>query len=129
MAVKRFAELRFLGKTKAAGWYRRSFRYYDDEKLITSSFFYALTSTFFLGVFLIKYRVEFLLSMPFLAGLFTWYLKLGFKANSPAQYPEKLYKERAFLFYCLLLAALLMILALWPVHSMQWFLKNSFITQ
>jgi decaprenyl-phosphate phosphoribosyltransferase len=67
MATKRFAEYRFINDPQLAGLYRRSFKYYTEESLLISMFFYALTSAFFLGIFLIKYRVELLISFPFFA--------------------------------------------------------------
>ena len=99
MAIKRYAEYRFIGDSERAGLYRQSFRYYTEERLLVSAFFYALTSAFFLGVFLVKYRIEFLLAMPFLAMLFTWYLKIGMRTDSVTQKPEHLYKERTFALY------------------------------
>jgi decaprenyl-phosphate phosphoribosyltransferase len=72
--------------------------------------FYALSAAFFLGVFLIKYRIEFLLCMPFLALLFAWYLVIGMRAQSPAQHPERLYRERSFLAYVGLLGVLITLL-------------------
>ena len=110
MAIKRYAEYRFIGSPELAGQYRRSFRYYTEESLLASAFFYALCSAFFLGVFLIKYRIEFLLSMPVLAFLFTWYLVIGMRAQSPAQNPEKLYRERPFLLYVAALGCLVVLL-------------------
>lgn len=107
MAVKRFAEYRFIDTADTAGRYRRSFQYYTEEKLLISSFFYALCSAFFLGIFLIKYRIEFVISFPFLALLFAWYLAIGFRAQSAAQTPEKLYKERKFVAYVMLVVAVL----------------------
>jgi 4-hydroxybenzoate polyprenyltransferase len=99
MAIKRFAEYRFIGDPVRAGFYRRSFRFYTEERLLASALFYALCSAFFLGVFLIKYRIEFLVSMPFLALLFAWYLMIGMRAQSVAQSPEHLYRERPFVLY------------------------------
>lgn len=110
MAVKRYAEYRSIGDPAVAGRYRRSFQYYTEATLLVSSFFYALSSSFFLGVFLIKYRIEFLVSMPFLALLFTWYLWIGLRAHSPAQAPEKLYQERFFMLYLAALVALIVVL-------------------
>lgn len=105
MAIKRFAEYRFIDDPNAAGLYRRSFQFYTEEKLLVSSFFYALSSAFFLGIFLIKYRVEFLLSFPLFALLFAWYLHIGLKPHSPTQTPEKLYKETGFILYVIVLSA------------------------
>jgi len=103
MAVKRYAEYRFIDDPIRAGLYRRSFRYYSEKKLLLSSFFYALSSAFFLGIFLIKYRVEFLLSFPLFALLFVWYLYIGMKPFSPAQNPEQLYQEKKFICFVLVL--------------------------
>ena len=110
MAIKRYAEYRFINNPELAGQYRRSFKYYTEETLLASAFFYALCSAFFLGVFLIKYRIEFLLSIPFLALLFTWYLVIGMRAQSPAQSPEKLYREKPFVLYVAALGGLIVVL-------------------
>jgi decaprenyl-phosphate phosphoribosyltransferase len=110
MAIKRYAEYRFIADPELAGRYRRSFRYYTQESLLASAFFYALVSAFFLGVFLIKYRIEFLLSMPFLALLFTWYLVIGMRAQSVAQSPENLYREGPFVAYVAALSLLIVAL-------------------
>jgi hypothetical protein len=61
--------------------------------------FYAVCSSFFLGIFLIKYRIEFLLTFPLFALLFTWYLAIGLKPDSGAQAPEKLYREGKFMVF------------------------------
>jgi len=106
MAVKRYSEFRYINDRENAGLYRRSFRFYSERSLLLSAMYYALTSALFLGVFLIKYRIELLLTIPFLALLFVWYLKIGMKDDSAAQKPEKLYTERAFMVYVLGVGAL-----------------------
>lgn len=97
MGTKRWSEYRRIGDPARAGLYRRSFRRYTEASLLLSSFFYALCAAFLIGVFLIKYRIELLLSFPFFAVLFAWYLAIGLKADSAAQAPEKLYREPAFM--------------------------------
>ena len=106
MAVKRYSEYRFIGSPERASLYRRSFQFYSEHSLLLSAVYYALTSALFLGVFLIKYRIELLLTIPFLALLFVWYLKIGMKHDSAAQKPEKLYQERAFMVYVLAVGVL-----------------------
>jgi decaprenyl-phosphate phosphoribosyltransferase len=110
MAVKRFTELRGIADREAAGRYRRSFRHYTEQSLLLSAFFYAICSAFFLGVFLIKYRIEFLLTFPLFSLMFTWYLAIGLKPNSAAQAPERLFTERVFIeyvgFVCVVVALL-----------------------
>jgi decaprenyl-phosphate phosphoribosyltransferase len=103
MAVKRYAEYRFIDDPERAASYRVSFATYTEDKLLLSAFFYALCAAFFLGVFLIKYRIEFLLSLPLFAILFTWYLALGMKPASATQTPEKLFREKPFMIFTLLL--------------------------
>lgn len=102
MGTKRYAEYRRIDNPLQAGLYRRSFQQYTENSLLLSSFFYALCSAFLIGVFLIKYRIELLLSFPFFAVLFTWYLGISLKADSAAQAPEKLYQEPAFMVFAAL---------------------------
>lgn len=107
MAVKRYSEFRFIGNRSQAGLYRKSFAHYREETLLLSAFFYALTASFLLGVFLIKYRVEFILCIPFISVLFVWYMHIGMLEESIAQTPEKLYRHRPLvLFVCFLIALL-----------------------
>ena len=119
MTVKRFAEYRFIADPQRAGNYRQSFAYYSEEKLLTAAFFFALCCAFFLGVFLIKYRIEFLLIFPFLALLFAWYLAIGLRPESPAQTPEKLYGERRFVLFVFALCALVALLLLVDIPVLQ----------
>ena len=94
MDVKRYAEYRMINDKSLASLYRKSFAYYSEEKLLCLALFYAMTAIFFVGVFLVKYRVEFVLIIPFLILLFVYYLHMSFKKDSAAQAPEKLYKEK-----------------------------------
>ncbi len=97
MSTKRFAEYRMINDSQVAGMYRKSFIYYTEKTLLGSSFFYALSATFFIGVFLIKYRIEHLLAMPVVFLLFTYYIMLSYKKDSAVQKPEKIYREKKLL--------------------------------
>ena len=110
MATKRYAEYRMIGDPKVAGLYRKSFSYYTENTLLISAFFYAMCSTFFIGVFMIKYRIEYLVAMPFVFGLFCFYLSIAFKPDSAVQKPEKLYKEKKLLLYIAVLCLILLLL-------------------
>ena len=110
MGTKRLAEYRMIGNPEVAGLYRKSFKYYTEKTLFGSSFFYALCATFFIGIFLIKYRIEYLLSMPVMFALFTYYVMMAFNEDSAAQKPEKLYKEKKLLALVVLFVAVLAIL-------------------
>lgn len=113
MGVKRFAEQRTAVQEQtdhALKLYRASFQHYTTESLLLSSFLYAQLAAFFLGVFLIKYRIEYLLVLPALAGLFTVYLWLGLRKGSPTQAPERLFKSRALITVVALVAVGLIVL-------------------
>ncbi len=98
MAMKRFAEYRLIGAEQAEA-YRVVFRRYNDVRLLVSASFYAVAFGLFLGIFLIRYRIELLVIVPFVAGMIAWYIHLGFLPESPAQYPERLHKQRGFMVY------------------------------
>jgi 4-hydroxybenzoate polyprenyltransferase len=97
MAIKRYSEYRRIDDPVRAALYRRSFARYSEQSLLLSGFFFALCSAFFTAIFLIKYRIEFLLTFPLIATLFTWYVAIGLKRDSAAQAPEKLHREVAFM--------------------------------
>lgn len=110
MAIKRYAEYLMISDKTQASLYRKSFKYYTDKSLLTTAFFYAMTSIFFIGIFLIKYRIELVLFMPFLIGLYCYYFYMSFDKDSAVQKPEKLYKERGLMAYLVLLIMLFIIL-------------------
>ena len=98
MAAKRYSEYREIVASRGRDVlvrYRASFAGYSEVTLNASCFIYGLLSTFFLAVFLTKYRVEYLLLVPAVIALFGYYLVLATRVNSTAQNPENLFRERA----------------------------------
>ena len=67
MALKRFSEYREIGDSGRAAAYRKSFRYYTERSLLSSVTFYASAAMLFFGAFLVRYRMELVLSFPFVA--------------------------------------------------------------
>jgi 4-hydroxybenzoate polyprenyltransferase len=126
MGCKRFAEYRFINDKEVAGLYRKSFQYYSETSLLISVFFYALTSTFFLGIFLVKHRIELLLTFPFFALLFSWYLRISFRHDSTAQRPEKLYTNWKFMIFIVLFFIFFMSLLFIRIEWLHFFLRNNF---
>jgi 4-hydroxybenzoate polyprenyltransferase len=94
MATKRFAEYRRIGDPARAAAYRKSFAVYDENRLMESLFFYAALFGMFAGVFMVRYRLELVLATPLVAYALAYYLHLGFKPDSPVQYPERLYRQK-----------------------------------
>jgi 4-hydroxybenzoate polyprenyltransferase len=117
MAVKRMAEYRHVADEASLASYRKSFRFYNEERLLGSIIFYSSSFAMFYGIFMIRYHIELICSIPFIAAFMGAYLHLGFLPDSPTQYPEKLYHQKWFVAYtafcCLVLVLLLF--ADWPL--------------
>jgi len=113
MGVKRLAEYRAVtarAGVEALARYRRSFARYTETSLTVSSFAYSQMAAFFLAVFLVKYRIEYLLSLPFFTLLFVSYLGLGLRTDSRVQSPETLFRDRGLVLSMALLLAALVVL-------------------
>jgi len=107
MAAKRLSEYREIVASHGAellARYRASFACYSEISLTVSCLTYAMLSVFFTAVFLIKYRIEYLLLVPVIIALFGYYLALSMKPDSSAQKPEKLFREKGLMALVLLLA-------------------------
>ncbi len=112
MGAKRLSEYRDITARigiEMLARYRRSFAHYSAENLIVSCFLYAMISAFFLAVFLIRYRLEYLVAFPFIAGLFASYLWLSLLSNSIAQRPERLFRSRRLMLASGLTVAVLLV--------------------
>ena len=110
MAAKRYAEFVMINDRNQAAAYRRSFGHYSKNKLLICMFYYACLFSFFMGIFLIRYRIELLFAIPFIALVVAYYLRMSLMPDSPVQTPELLYKNRLFvgiLFSCLAVIVLL----------------------
>jgi 4-hydroxybenzoate polyprenyltransferase len=127
MAVKRFSEYRSISDKTKAALYRKSFKYYNEKILLISAVLYALLSVFFCGIFLIKYRIELLIAVPFLCGLFCVYLNISFKNDSAAQKPEKIYKEKFLIVYLIFFIFLIYILTSVNIPSLYNMLETTLI--
>ncbi len=111
MSVKRLAEYQLFKKPSQAVAYRKSYKKYNVKKLILASFIYAMLSSFGIAVFLLKYRIEFILAFPLISIWFAWYLTLGLSHNQTAIYPEKLLKQHGLVMFSVIIMLLLVVLA------------------
>jgi 4-hydroxybenzoate polyprenyltransferase len=119
MAIKRFAEMRLFVAPAEAWRYRRSFGYYDEERLLVSIMFYAAASMLFFGAFVVRHRLELIMSFPAVALVLALYLRLGLKPNSPAAEPEKLIRERSLMVAVALCGALMLLLLVVDLPSLE----------
>ena len=127
MAAKRFAEYRMIGNPEQAKLYRKSFAGYTEISLLLSAIFYGFLAVFFCGVFLIKYKIELLLTIPFICGLFCYYLSICYKPDSAAQKPEKLFREKWLMLYVALLITLFLVLYNIRIPSLDMFLRTDLV--
>lgn len=95
MAIKRFAEFRDIGDHHRSASYRKSFGFYNEQRLLVSIMFYGSQAMLFFGAFIMRYRLELVLAFPLVALVMALYLSLAFKPDSAVQRPEGLYREPA----------------------------------
>ncbi len=93
MALKRFSEFRDIKDAGLAASYRRSFAYYSEHSLMVSVMFYASSAMLFFGAFLIRYRMELVLTFPLVAWVMAVYLQLSYERDSAVQNPERLHRS------------------------------------
>lgn len=109
MALKRFSEFREMGSRQIAIAYRNSFRRYSERTLLGSVVFYAAIAMLMFGAFIMRYRIELILSFPLIALTMALYFDLSFRRQSPVQHPEKLYREPALMTSALLTSAVMVV--------------------
>ena len=109
MNVKRYSEYRMINNPNLAGLYRKSFKYYTESKLLAISLFYGMSATVALSLFVVRYRMEYMIALPFVVALFVYYFMLSYKEDSVVQKPEKLYKEKNLFILILVIMILLLI--------------------
>ena len=72
--------------------------------------FYASAAMLFFGAFIVRYRLELILSFPLVAVFMAMYLHLAFRPDSPVEHPEKLYREPALMLVLVSCVALMTVL-------------------
>ncbi len=131
MGAKRLSEYREIvaahGKDLLVR-YRRSFAGYTEINLTTSCFLYALLSIAMLAIFLIKYRIEYVVLLPAVSVLFAKYLSLSMLPNSTAQKPEKLFTERGVMLTAGIVAGLFLVLSFVDVPMLEGLTSQKYIS-
>jgi len=131
MTAKRLSEYREIvqshGRARLAQ-YRASFAGYSETSLTVSCFVYALFAVFFLAVFLVKYRIEYLLLVPVVIALFAQYMVMAMQPGSTAQKPERLFRERGLMLLVALLAAAFVLTTLVDIPALDALSGQRFIT-
>jgi 4-hydroxybenzoate polyprenyltransferase len=130
MSAKRLSEFREIVASHSRTLleqYRPSFAGYSETSLNVSCLVYALYSGFFLAVFLIKYRIEYLLTVPVVIALFAQYLALAMKPRSSAQKPEKLFREGSLIGLVALLVVVFVLATFINIPALEIFIGQRYI--
>lgn len=130
MNSKRLAEYRDIVASDGVDTlrsYRRSFNQYTENKLSVSNLVYALSCAFFMAIFLIKYRIEYVLLFPCIVGLFAVYYSLALTPNSVARKPEKLYRSKPVILSTVITSAMFLALTVFDIPSLERFTDQRFI--
>ena len=130
MAAKRLSEYTEIVEShskQVLSKYRASFAEYTSVSLTVSCFVYAMLSSFFISVFLLKYRIEYVVLMPIITVLFSYYLVLSLRPGSSAQKPEKLFKERGLIILVMVLAGSFLVTTFVDIPSLEQLTKQRYI--
>jgi 4-hydroxybenzoate polyprenyltransferase len=131
MGAKRLSEFREIAASHGKALlvrYRASFSGYSEISLTVSCFIYALTASFFLAIFLVKYRIEYILTVPAVIALFAHYLALSMEPESAAQNPEKLFKQRSLMMLVGVMGTLFLFATYTDIPSLDIFVGQRYIS-
>lgn len=129
MGAKRLSEYRDISADVGVhllGRYRRSFRYYNAESLTVSCFLYAMISAFFIAIFLVKYRLEYILALPFIAILFASYLWLALLKGSIAQRPERMFRSKRLVASLCVAVFAMLLMSFWDLPFLNTLSRSNF---
>jgi decaprenyl-phosphate phosphoribosyltransferase len=127
MAIKRYAECRQIADRTTIAAYRRSLAFFTPERLLISIMFYGSAAMLFFGAFIMRYRLELILSFPLVALVMAQYLDLGFRNDSAAQNPEKLYRETGLMIAVIACAAAMVLLLIVQLDFLHAVIESDFV--
>lgn len=93
MAGKRYAEYRFIGDAEQSGKYRRSFKVYNERKLIISMITYANFFCFCMGVAITVYRPNLIFVFPIIVFAIIVYFNHAMTTEGAKLEPEQLMRN------------------------------------
>lgn len=99
MASKRFGEYRFFKNKNKLIEYRKSFKYYTEERLVISMIASLSSFMFMLGALCMKYSIDLALFLPFVIVFIVWFFRLAYEKNTIVKDPERVFERKLFLLY------------------------------
>lgn len=130
MAAKRWSEYREICASHGRELlirYRKSFAGYTEIRLLASCIAYALLSASLFSIFIIKYRIEYILLVPPLCFLFAVYLGISMRKGSVAQAPERLFQDRTLMLAMLLVGITAIITTFFDIPILEIYTTQKFV--
>lgn len=122
MAAKRFGDTRFIKNRTELESYRKSQKYYTEEKLLfcmiaAMSIFY-----YMLGALAMKYSIDLVATLPFIIIWTIWFFHLAYEEDTIVKDPERLFEKKYFLLFSLCTLGVFIFLFLTKSHIL-WFIR------
>jgi len=106
MTAKRYAEYEFISNSVDRVKYRKSYHKYTREALSTFMILWLMMFNLSFGIFIVRVEPALVVISPFLIVFFTWFWWLSHKPDSIVKEPERLFEEKRFFIYSVLLTVL-----------------------
>lgn len=103
MTAKRYAEYGFISNSVDRVKYRKSYHKYTRETLSTFMILWLMVFNLSFGIFIVRVEPAVVVISPFLIIFFTWFWWLSHKPDSIVKEPERIFEERRFFVYSVLL--------------------------
>ena len=123
MAAKRFGDMRLIKDKKELEGYRKSQKYYTEEKLLFSMIASLAIFYYMLGALCMKYSIDLVVTLPFIVIWTVWFFHLAYEENTIVKDPERIFEKKYFLLFSLVTLGVFLFLFVTESHFLN-FLKN-----
>ncbi|MDP2933965.1 MAG: UbiA family prenyltransferase [bacterium] len=124
MAGKRFAELKFLGGGHDTQLYRKSLGKYTEEQLLLSMIAASALLMYMFGVLSVKHEIDLVIMLPLVVGFLVWFFHLAHQPNSIIKDPERVFENRPFVIYSLVLVVVFFLLLYFKFNYFSFLLNH-----
>jgi 4-hydroxybenzoate polyprenyltransferase len=101
MAAKRFGDIRLMKDRAELEGYRKSQKYYTEEKLLIAMIAALGVFYYMLGALAMKYSVDLIVTMPFIVIWTIWFFHLAYEQDTVVKDPERIFEKKGFLAFSL----------------------------
>ncbi len=103
MAAKRFGEIRHIASRDNSVGYRKSFKYYSEQKILIAMIASLSAFSCMFGALCMKHSIDMMLLLPLLIIFVIWFFNLAYQENTIVKDPERIFEKKGFLFYSVFL--------------------------